>query len=89
MKALFGPRAKRYRCADLFAAVFAEIWSIILRMRVKFPDQEMTHRRVGSFALSGAVLHCARKPRQKLAQFFLNRASFVCKWVSIWFARHT
>jgi hypothetical protein len=25
MKALFGPRAKRYRCADLFTALSAEI----------------------------------------------------------------
>lgn len=31
MKALFGRRAKRYRCADLFTAIFAEIDGVFLR----------------------------------------------------------
>jgi len=38
MKALFSPQAKRYRCADLSAAVLADIEANILRMRFRsFP----------------------------------------------------
>gem|GEM_PF-5266246 len=41
MKALFCPQAKRYRCADLFAAVLAGIVTIILRMVSIFPDRDV------------------------------------------------
>ena len=40
MKALFSPQAKLYRCADLSAAVLADIETNILHMLPKFPDRE-------------------------------------------------
>lgn len=83
MKALFRPRAKRYPCVDLFAALIAETRSVILRIRLNFPDRENSHRQVGSSCPSGAVSQCDAKLRQNLAQFRKPR-QIGCKWVSFW-----
>ena len=64
METLFCPQAKRYHCADLFAAVFAGIVTLILRIVSIFPDRDRyvttaletaKNSRSGNMACSGST----------------------------------